>query len=66
MGNRGIAKAKDKIQRWRISLKGKQENFIASVKKWQMLAAYKVKMSCQYKKNEQEYMWHFLNKTCKN
>ena len=21
---------------------------------------------CQYKKNEQEYMWHFLNKTCKN
>ena len=44
------AKAKDKIQRWRISLEGKQENIIEALKKWHMLAASKVKMSANEKK----------------
>ena len=44
------AKAKDKIQRWRISLEGKQENFIEALRKWHMLAASKVKMSAKEKK----------------
>ena len=46
------AKAKDKIQRWRISLEGKQENFIEALRKWHMLAASKVKMSASEKKKK--------------
>ena len=47
----------------RISLKEKHENFIAAVKKWEMLAASKVKMSgieSQKKKIEQEQKQHFF------
>jgi len=41
----------------------KQQNFIAVVRKWEMLAATKVKTSDSEKKDEQEHIQHFLHKT---
>ena len=43
--NRERARAKNWKQRRRISLKETHEDFIAVVRKWEMLAASKVKMS---------------------
>ena len=41
------------------------ENFVAVVRKWEMLAAIMVKMSGTEKKNsQQEHLRHFLRKTC--
>ena len=45
VGNREIVRASDCRQRRRISLQEKNENVIAAVRKWEMLAASKVKMS---------------------
>ena len=45
VGNRERARASDCKQRRRISLQEKHENVIAAVRKWEMLAASKVKMS---------------------
>ena len=44
------ARARDKKQRRPISLEEKRENFIAVVRKWEMLAATEVKMSGSEKK----------------
>ena len=46
-----------------ISLEEKPENFMAAVRKWEMLAATRVKMS-GIKKGLQEHIQHFLPKTC--
>ena len=43
--NRERAKASDWKQRRKISLEEKHENFMAEVRKWEMLEASKVKMS---------------------
>ena len=43
------ARASDLKQRRRISLEEKHENFIVAVRKWEMLAASKVKMSSSEK-----------------
>ena len=40
------ARARDKKQRRRISLEEQHGNFIPAVRKWEMLVAFKVKMSC--------------------
>ena len=55
-------KANDKI----FLLEEKHENFVVAVRKWEVLAATKVKMiERQWKKNvEQEHVRHFLHKTC--
>ena len=53
MDNREGARARDKKQRRQISLEEKHENFIAGVRKWEMLAATKVKMSGSEKKNSE-------------
>ena len=45
VGNRERVRASDCKQRRRISLQEKHENVIAAVRKWEMLAASKVKMS---------------------
>ena len=45
VGNRERVRASDCRQRRRISLQQKNENVIAAVRKWEMLAASKVKMS---------------------
>ena len=45
------ARARDKKQRRPISLEEKRENFIAVVRKWEMLAATEVKMSGSEKKS---------------
>ena len=45
VNNRERAKESDQKQRRQISLEEKQKNFIAAVRKWEMLAASKVKMS---------------------
>ena len=38
---------------------------MAAVRKWEMLAAAKVKISgSEKKKREQEYMRHLIHKTC--
>ena len=58
------ARARDKKQRRPISLEEEHENFIAAVRKWEMLAATQVKMSGSVKKNEQEHIQHVLHKTC--
>ena len=44
-------------------LKEKHENFLAAVRKWEMLANTKVKMSSR-ETSEQEYKKLFLGKTC--
>ena len=44
------ARARDKKQRRPISLEEEHENFIAAVRKWEMLAATQVKMSGSVKK----------------
>ena len=43
--NKEGARASDWKQRRRISLEEKHENFLAALKKWEMLTASKVKMS---------------------
>ena len=49
------ASARDKKQRRRISLEKQHENFVAVVRKWEMLPVSKVKMCfCSKKKSEQE------------
>ena len=40
------------------------ENFVAAVRKREMLAVIKVKMSGSEKNSEQEHVRHFLHKTC--
>ena len=45
------ARASDSKQRRRISMEEKHENFIAAVRKWEMLAAGKVKLSGSEKNN---------------
>ena len=52
-----------KKQRILISLQEKHQNFIAAVRKSEMLAATKVKMSSSEKKGEQEHIQHFFRKT---
>ena len=65
MDNRERAKARDKERRRPISLEEKLVNFIAVVRKREMLPATKVKMSgSEKKKIEQEQMRYLLHKTC--
>ena len=45
MDNRERARASDKKQRRRISLEEKHETFIAAVRKWEIAAATKMKIS---------------------
>ena len=45
-------------------LEEQHENFVAAVRKLEMIAATKVKMSDSEKKSEQEHERHFLQKTC--
>ena len=45
MENRERARARNKEQRTPISLEEKHEHFIAAMRKWEMLAAAKVKMN---------------------
>ena len=46
-------------------LEEQHENFVAVVRKWEMLAATKVKMiSGSEKKSEQKHVRHSLQKTC--
>ena len=66
MGNREIARARNKKQRRPISLEEKHENSIAAMRKWEMLAATKVKMSDSENKSEQEHIQNFFHKTCKS
>ena len=63
MDNRERARVRDKKQRRPILLKEKHENFLAAVRKWEMLANTKVKMSSR-ETSEQEYKKLFLSKTC--
>ena len=51
-----------KNKRRPISLEEKHKNFIAAVRKREMLGATKVKMSGSDKKSEQEHIQHFLQK----
>ena len=61
MDNRERVTARDKTQRKPISLEEKHENFIAAVRKSEMLAATdQGQNEQQWKKCEQE---HFLSKT---
>ena len=46
------------------NVKTMEKNFVAAVRKWDMLAATKVKMS-GIEKREKEHVRHFLHKTCK-
>ena len=39
------------------------ENFVAAVRKWEMLAVIKVKMSGSENSGEQQHVRHFLHKT---
>ena len=55
MGNREKAEASDWKIRRRIPLEEKHENFIAAVRKWEILAASKVKNERQWKQSEQEH-----------
>ena len=59
----GQQKKKQKKQRILISLEENHQNFIAAVRKREMLAATKVKMGGSEKKGEQEHIQHFLHKT---
>ena len=45
-------------------LEEQHENFVAAVKKRELLAVTNVKMSGIEKKSEQEQIRHFLHKTC--
>ena len=48
-------------------LEEQHENFLAAVRKWEILAATKVKMSNlneQLKKSDEQQARHFLHKTC--
>ena len=61
MDNRERVTARDKTRRTQISLEEKHENFIAAVRKSEMLAATdQGQNERQWKKCEQE---HFLRKT---
>ena len=40
-------------------------NLVAAVRKWEMPAATRVKLSDSEKKSEQEHVPHFLQNTCK-
>ena len=61
MDNRERARVRDKIQRTPISLEEKHENFIAAVRKSEMLAATdQGQNERQWKQYEQE---QFLHKT---
>ena len=67
MDNRERARARDKKQRRQISLEEKHENLIAGVRKWEMLAATKVKMSGSEKKQwtgTHTSIQHFPYKMC--
>ena len=64
LDNRERARKKNKWQRRPISLEEKHENYIATVRKWEMVAATKMKMSGSGKQGEQEHK-HFLHKTRK-
>ena len=63
MDNRERARVRDKKQRRPILSKEKHENFLAAVRKLEMLANTKVKMSSR-ETSEQEYKKLFLGKTC--
>ena len=66
MDNRERAKARDEERRRPISLEEKLVNFIALVRKREILAATKVKMSgseTKKKGSEQEHMRYLLHKT---
>ena len=59
MEKRERAEARNKKQRRPILLKEKHENFIAAaMRKWEMLAATKMKMSVSGKKSEQRHIQH--------
>ena len=60
MNNRESARARDKKQRRRVLLDEKHENFMAALRKWEMLAAgTKVKISgSEEKKSKQEHIRH--------
>ena len=57
--NRERARTRDKNQKRRISLEQKMK-----VRKSEILEATEVKMSRRGKKGKQEYIRHFLYKTC--
>ena len=63
MDNRERARVRDKKQRRPILSKEKHENFLAAVRKLEMLANTKVKMSSR-ETSEQEHKKLFLGKTC--
>ena len=46
-------------------LEEQHENFATAVRKWEILAAIKVKMSgsVKWSESEHEHVWHFLHKT---
>ena len=60
------ARARDKKNKGDIIflLEVQHENFVATVGKWEMLAATEVNISGSKKKSEQEHMRHFLHETC--
>ena len=62
VGNRGKAGARNKTTETNL-VGRKHKNFIAAVRKWEMLAATKVKISGSEKQSEQEHK-HFLHETC--
>ena len=62
--NRERAKARNTQQLRPISLEEKHQNFTAAVRKWEMLAATKVKMCGNKKKKVSGNTQHFVYKTC--
>ena len=58
------ARARDKKQRIQFLLQEDHENFVAAVRKWEMLAATTLKVSGSENNSEQEHVRHFLQKTC--
>ena len=54
-----------KSKQYIFLLEKQHDNFVAAVRKWEMLAVTKVKVSGSEKKgNMQEHVRHFLHKTC--
>ena len=58
------AKARDKKQRRHFSLEEQHENFVAAARKWEILAATRVKMNGSEKKIEHEQVRNFLYEKC--
>ena len=57
------ARARDEKQRRHSFLEGQHEKFVAALRKWEILVA-KGENEQQWKKSEQEHIWHFCHKMC--